>query len=72
MFSFIVSNNFPSVKEVLDDSYGWITNIKEMPQLLIRIINDEDGEYSRKKASVMNYEYSNEEILQKIDSLFQS
>ena len=28
-----------------------------------------DGEYDKKKASIMNYEYSNQEILQKIDEL---
>lgn len=68
----VLSNDFPVAYEVVDEQTGWIANIKDMPQLLTRIINDEDGEYSRKKTSAMNYEYSNEEILQKIDSLFQS
>ena len=67
----VVSNHFPVAYEVIDEQTGWITNIKDMPQLLARIINDEDREYSRKKASIMSYEYSNEEILKKIETLFQ-
>lgn len=67
----VISNDFPVAYEVVDEQTGWVSNIKEMPQLLTRIINDKDGEYSRKKASVMNYEYSNEEILTKIETLFQ-
>ena len=54
---------------MVDDSTGWIANIKEMPQVLARIIDNVDGEYDRKKASVMKYEYSNQEILRRIDEL---
>ena len=68
----VCSSFFPSVNEVVDDSTGWIANIKDMPQLLARIINNENGEYDRKKASVMRFEYSNQAILQKIDELFEN
>ncbi len=66
----VLSNDFPVAYEVIDDSCGWIANLKEMPQVLTRIINNVDGEYDRKKASIMKYEYSNEEILQRIEELF--
>lgn len=65
----VLSNDFPVAYEVVDDSTGWIANIKEMPQVLARIIDNVDGEYDRKKASVMKYEYSNQEILRRIDEL---
>ena len=68
----VLSTNFPSVKEVLDASCGWICNINDMPQLLTRIINNENGEYDKKKASVLKYEYSNREILQRLDKLFEN
>ena len=68
----VLSNDFPVAYEVVDDSCGWIVNIKDMPQLLTRIINNVDGEYDKKKASIMNYEYSNQELLQKIEKLFGS
>jgi glycosyltransferase involved in cell wall biosynthesis len=68
----VLSNNFPVAYEVVDNSCGWIANIEEMPQLLARIINNENGEYDKKKATVMKYEYSNQTILQKIDELFEN
>lgn len=68
----VLSNDFPVAYEVLNDQTGWITNIKEIPQLLTRIINNENGEYEKKKASVLKYEYSNQEILQRIDELFEN
>lgn len=66
----ILSNDFPVAYEVVEDSTGWIANIKEMPQVLARIIDNVDGEYESKKSSVMRYEYSNHDVLQKIDMLF--
>lgn len=68
----VLSNDFPVAYEVVEDQTGWIANIKDMPQLLTRIINNENGEYDKKKASVLKYEYSNQEILQRIDELFEN
>lgn len=65
----VLSNDFPVAYEVVDDSTGWIANIREMPQVLAHIIDNVDGEYDWKKASVMKYEYSNQEILRRIDEL---
>ncbi len=65
----VLSNDFPVAYEVVDDSTGWIANIREMPQVLAHIIDNVDGEYDKKKASVMKYEYSNQEILRRIDEL---
>ena len=70
LYTPVVSNNFPVAYEVVDESCGWIVNINDMPQLLAKIINNEGGEYTQKKASVMNYEYSNHQILKKIDEMF--
>lgn len=68
----VLSNDFPVAYEVVDDSTGWIANIQKMPQVLERIIDNVDGEYDRKKASVMKYEYSNSIILDNIDQLFKN
>lgn len=68
----VLSNDFPVAYEVVDNSTGWIANIKDMPQLLARIIDNERGGYERKKASALQYEYSNQEILQRTDELFQN
>lgn len=68
----IISNDFPVAYEVVDNQTGWIANIKDMPGLLAQIINNEDGEYGEKKASVMKYEYSNQQILRDIEQLIQN
>lgn len=68
----IISNDFPVAYEVVDNQTGWIANIKDMPGLLAQIINNEDGEYDEKKASVMIYEYSNKQILRDIEQLIQN
>ena len=68
----VLSNDFPVAYEVVDKTMGWIANIKDMPQELARIIGNEDDEYTRKKETAMNFEYSNEQILHKIDQLLQN
>ena len=68
----VLSNDFPVAYEVVDESMGWIANIKDMPQVLARIISNVDGEYDKKKLAAMNFDYSNEEILKNIDQLFQN
>lgn len=66
----VLSNDFFVAYEVVDDKMGWIANINDMPQVLARIIDNVDGEYSKKKEATMYFEYSNKEIIQKIDILF--
>lgn len=67
----VLSNDFPVAYEVVDSSTGWIANLKDMMQLLARVIDNEGGEYERKKASIMNYQYFNKAILQKFEGLLQ-
>ena len=68
----VLSNDFPVAYEVIDESCGWIANVKDMPSVLSRIIDNVDGEYDRKKAAAVAFEYTNTEILKKIDELLQN
>lgn len=68
----VLCNDFPVAYEVVDKHCGWIANIKDMPEVLARIIDNVDGEYDRKKEAAMAFEYSNEQILEKIDELFEN
>ena len=68
----VISNDFPVAYEVVDENTGWIANLKDMPELLARIIDDVDGIYHKKKESISNYEYNNDKIIQQIDQLFQN
>ncbi len=68
----VLSNDFSVANEVVDKTMGWIANIKDMPQVLSRIVCDENGEYRRKKETAKYFEYSNEQILHEIDQLLQN
>lgn len=72
LYTPVVSNDFPVAYEVVDESCGWIVNINDMPSLLAKIINNEGGGYDKKKASLMKYKYTNQDILRRIDELFQN
>ena len=65
----VLTNDFPVAREVVDSCSGWICNIDEMPQLLSRIINDEDGIYSKVVCSIKKYTYNNEQILRSFEKL---
>ena len=68
----VLSNDFSVAYEVVDKATGWIANINGIPQILAHIINNVDGCYEKKKESTMNYKYANEQIIHKIDQLFQN
>ena len=65
----VLTNDFPVAREVVDSCSGWICNIDEMPQLLSRIIKDEDGIYSKVVCSIKKYTYNNEQILRSFEKL---
>lgn len=65
----VLSNDFPVAYEVIDEAMGWIANINHMHIVLTRIINNIDGEYVRKKDACLNFNYSNNQILQQINHL---
>lgn len=65
----VMSNNFPSAGEVVNDKCGWTCPIEEMPTLITKLLNDEDKIYSKVKETISSYEYENEDIMKKIISI---
>lgn len=65
----VVSNNFPVANEVVEKDCGWVCSLEEMPDLLVEIINDENGIYTKMKESISSYEYSNDDIIRKVEKL---
>ena len=59
----VLSNNFPVAYEVLDDTTGWVIPNDEMPEMIARLISNEDGIYSRVKKTISTYVYDNKAIL---------
>ena len=68
----VLSNDFPVAYEMVDDSTGWIANIKDMPELLERIIDNVDGIFSKKRGSISKYENNNDKIIKLIGELFEN
>lgn len=68
----VLCNDFPVAYEVVDKQCGWITNLKYIPQLLARIIDNVDEEYNPMKLSISNLQYDNDVILSQIDELFEN
>lgn len=65
----VISTNYPSANEIINDDFGVICSIDEMPNLLAKIINNEDGIYTKMKESISNYEYSNDDIIKEIEKI---
>ena len=64
----VVSNNFGSVSEVLNDEHGVICPIDNMAPVINRLMTD-DSSYVRLKENLKNYSYDNKSVLSKIYSL---
>ena len=65
----VVSNNYPSAYELIDENCGIIVSIDEMPNTLISLIGNSDSTYDLLKAKCNNSEYSNDSILKQIEGL---
>lgn len=65
----LVSNDFPVAYEVVDKNVGWICNIDNMAALITDIINDKDSIYSKKKQTILTYDYDNYGILERFYNL---
>lgn len=65
----ILSNDFPVAHEVLDKNCGFISSLDRMPELLYKLINDENKVYSSVKESISSYKYENDIIMEKVYSI---
>lgn len=59
----VLTNAFPVTEEVLDERCGWKCSMDDMSDMIVKIINDENGIYSLKKNSILSYEYDNDSII---------
>lgn len=65
----VVSTNFASAKEIMDNKFGMVTELQEFHRCIIRLANDE--EYRKYyKHELQQYKYDNETILTNLYSLF--
>ncbi len=67
----VVSTNFGTAKEVLDDRHGVIAELEEMADAIAGLINDASV-YDRLKRNLKDYRYDNDKILAKVYSLFEA
>lgn len=65
----VVSNNYPSAYELINDDCGIIVNIAGMQDILISLISNVNNAYTSLKTRCNNTCYSNESILNQIENL---
>lgn len=65
----VVTLECPSSVEVVDDRTGFITHLPDLPELLVKLIEDDNGIYSRMKRSVSSFQYDNNVIISKVYQL---
>lgn len=65
----VLCNDIPVAKEVVSDDEGWISSIADMPGILSRIIDKNNGIYTSVKEKILNYQYNNHEILKKFEDI---
>lgn len=65
----VLCNDFPVATEVVDDSTGWICNIKDMAYTISEIIDNVDCCYGKKKESVRSYSYDNVAIIKQFEAI---
>lgn len=65
----VVSNDYPSSKEIVGCKSGIICSLEQMPNTLFDIISNREDKYLIIKEGAMSFFYDNEAILKKIDNL---
>lgn len=66
----VIANNYPSAKEIVSEGCGFICILEEMPSLICKLVNNEDGIYSSAKLNVEKFNYDNQKILVQLNELF--
>ena len=66
----VVSNDFPSSREVLNDEFGVITSYEKLPEAICDMIKDKDGCYSC--LGKCQWHANNLHIMEMIDSVILS
>lgn len=66
----VIANNYPSAKEIVSEGCGFICILEEMPSLICKLVNNEDGIYSSVKLNVEKFNYDNQKILVQLNELF--
>ena len=66
----VIANDYPSAKEIVSEGCGFISKLEEMPSLICKIVNNEEGIYSSAKLNVEKFDYDNQKILVQLNELF--
>lgn len=64
----VISTDYPSAHEVIDESYGIICPLQEMPIIISEIINNTD-KYNDLKRNVSLFNYENGKLIKEIEDI---
>ena len=65
----VISNDYPTAKELIDDKCGVIVNISQMASVISDMIEDRNSLYSSIKKTCMDSTYSNDLILKSVEDV---
>ena len=67
----VVSTDYPSASELIDDNTGIVTPLQDMHAVLHRLIANKDNAYTSLSERCSNYEYQNAPMMQQIYALME-
>lgn len=65
----IITNDYPTAKELIDEKCGVIVNISKMAEVIFDMIENRNSLYSNLKKTCMDSTYSNDFILKSVENI---
>lgn len=66
----VLTTNFDSAHEIVDENIGIIATIKEFPDIIYKLVNNIDMLYSNLKSKIEKYKFNNGDSINKINQIF--
>lgn len=66
----VMANDYPSASEIISEGCGFVCPLEDMPLLICKLANDEEGVYASAKQNVARFVYDNQGIIAQLNNLF--
>lgn len=66
----VMANDYPSASEIISEGCGFVCPLEDIPLLICKLANDEEGGYTSAKQNVARFVYDNQGIIAQLNNLF--
>lgn len=66
----VMANDYSSASEIISEGCGFVCPLEDMPLLICKLANDEEGVYASAKQNVARFVYDNQGIIAQLNNLF--